>query len=245
MQDWASSEPHPQKLYERCFSRIFTISYVDKRSEIPLVTLLVLVWIAIHDDQCRVGTLSDALKLLKEALYEIQRGYNINQLGVDNGLADSSICAAGTFNKLMEKFTSVHPDIQVCFMSPATASLKLKHVVQEEVVLFCINSKNTALVDQVQKNGISEIWDHIRDTISEKMYDEFQDLYPQGKESYEFTGLIAAGIDIDISDLDLPRLLEASRKSCSQSSSLKRVSLFQPHDENDETEPSTKYSRSF
>ena len=249
IQDWGRSEPHAQDLYTRCLSRILTISYVDKQSNIPLISLFVLVWIAIQDDDCRVGPLTDALGLLKEALYEIQRGYNINPLGVDNARADSPICAGGTFNKLMEKFTSVHPDIQVCFMSPATASLKLKHVVQEEVVKYCINSQSRELADAVQENGVSEIWAPIRDIISEKIYDEFQDLYPQGKASVEFVQMIAAGIDIDISHLNLPQLFETSGNRPSSSSSSKRSysSFFTPqHDEEPEedgVEPSNKFAR--
>ena len=235
---WAHSEPHESGLYTTCLSRILKISYIDEQSNIALITLLALVWIAIHDDQCRVGTLAGALDLLKEALHEIQRGYNLDPLGMDDAEADKPICAGGTFNKLMEKFTSIHPDIQVCFMSPATASLKLKHVVQEEVIKYCVNAQNRGLAELVQQNGVSEIWDQIRHTVADNMYDEFHALYPHGKSSDQFNQLIEAGIDMDISHLNLPQLCDASIERSSASSSSKRSHsasrLFSPLQETEE-----------
>jgi hypothetical protein len=43
-----------------------------------------LAFTAIHDETKRQGTLEDALALFVEGLYEIQRGDNLNEDGIDN-----------------------------------------------------------------------------------------------------------------------------------------------------------------
>ena len=111
-------DEHKLAAAKRCFQRLSTINaFSDPKSAISLTTLLALIWLAIHDDEHREGTIDDAKRLLIEAFYEIQRGYNITEEGDDDGLDDSYICLAGTFNKVLEKFWAVHTDIELIYMT--------------------------------------------------------------------------------------------------------------------------------
>ncbi len=90
LQAWLNSESseHSLKLRaaKRCLERLITrdYSFVDPVSHVSTKQLLALVWIAIHDNAQRVGTLADAKSLFIEGLYEAQREYNLSETGVDN-----------------------------------------------------------------------------------------------------------------------------------------------------------------
>ena len=86
---------------------------------------------AIHDDEKRIGSVEYAKTQFVEGLCEIQRGYNLSEAGVYQGGEDQFICSMGTFNKLIEKLVSIHPDCQIRFITRETASLKLPIVVRE------------------------------------------------------------------------------------------------------------------
>ena len=118
---------------QRCFSRITAENYYhrDETSKVSIKQLLALAWLAIHDGERRICSLEDAKPLFIEGLYEIQRGYNKNA-----GNDDLSICAAGTFNKIVEKLAGIHPAVEVLFITQAGASAKLPIVVNEAAINF-------------------------------------------------------------------------------------------------------------
>jgi hypothetical protein len=198
---------------KRGFLRIVAPDYTftDKSSQVTIRQLLALTFLAIHDDEKRVGSLEDAEMQFVEALYEIQRGYNLSESGIDQGGQDRYICSAGTFNKLIEKLHGIHPDCRVLYITEETASLKLPIVVREEGMryLTTFSTTNAAealptftrLMAQVKQDGVEVIWDHIKNNIATRMFDEFGSLYRNITDPH-FTALIEAGKDVVLEDLN-------------------------------------------
>lgn len=64
------------------------------------------------------------------ALYEVQRGYNLDELGRDNKNArDAAICFGGTANKHCEALSSFSPFIQFLYVRGSTMDQQLKQIV--------------------------------------------------------------------------------------------------------------------
>lgn len=175
---------------KRCILRLSNNNCVfhDPVSHLSVKQLLCLFYIAIHDDNRRIGTLKDAKIQFIEALYEIQRGYNIDEQGIDDLKTDSYICVAGSFNKLIEKLVGIHKKCEILYITPQTASLKLKRVIDEEAKKFLhkkaeyINSSTSTLaffhlIEHLKKEGVSIIWEQIKPNVSSRMYDEFSDIH--------------------------------------------------------------------
>ena len=129
------------KAAARCIERMTApdFNFVDPVSKVGMKQLLALCFLAVQDDQLRMKecTKEDALSLLVEGLYEIQRAYNISNKGVDQGGSDRQGCAGGAFNKPIEKMSTVH---QLCkefrFISDRVATLKLPVVVLQEAKIY-------------------------------------------------------------------------------------------------------------
>jgi hypothetical protein len=203
---WANALPSGgvNDAAKRCVRRLSApdYTYTDEVSGVSTRQLLALSWLAMHDDAHREGSLDDALAQLSEGLYECQRGYNLSDVSVDNGHADSPICIAGTFNKLVEKLAGIHPDVCIKLITPKIATLKLLPIVKEAVMRYLTERANprtdaefvsiTALLKRVEEDGVSAIWDEIKDNVSAQMFEEFGSLYIN-KEDARFTGLVDAG----------------------------------------------------
>lgn len=245
------------KSAKKCIERITQpdYTYTDKTSNISILQLLALTFLAINDSGKRKGSLPDALSQYKEGLYEIQRGYNLTASGTDDGQNDDAyICTAGTFNKLIEKLQGIHPDCEVVFVTPGQASLKLPKVVKEvamrhlgslaspksseEVIAF------TQLISEVKDNGIEVIWNSIKEEVAHKIFEEFNEVF-KSRNDKEFNDLIQAGLYVDLGDLkQFEEQLEKSegyRKN--RSNSLRGSGIFskamQKNDKNDKNEPSS------
>src|SRR3990167_7222643 len=136
-----SDDSQKNKAAKRCVLRIAAPNYTftDPSSHITTRQLLALTFLAICDDAHRMASLDDAKAQFVEGLYEIQRGYNLSDTGVDRGGEDRPICSAGTFNKLIEKLQGIHPDGQIRFITRETASLKLPIVVRETVRTYLLS----------------------------------------------------------------------------------------------------------
>ncbi len=206
---------------ERLLDNDYTFS--DPVSKIQTRTLLVYVWLAIHDDTLRKGTLEDALALFLEGLREIHRGYNFDKNDIDRGGPDKPICAAGTFNKLIEKLVGIHPDAKIDFLSKSLASLKLPVVVRESsqeylsvLAAHTIDLKDLqkfmSLIDEVRDNGVEIIWPHIKQKVRQRMFDEFGTLF-HDRNDQEFTSMIDTGLytKIDLQQLSFQHELTSSR----------------------------------
>ena len=215
---------------KRCFKRLSSpfYTYSDKVSDVSTRQLLALSWLAIHDEANRHGSLSDALNQFCEGLYESQRGYNFSDEGVDNGGVDNLICTAGTFNKLVEKLEGIHPDVIIKVITPKIAGLKLPAVVKEEVNRYLTEITNpttvigfvsiSALLKKIEEDGVSVIWDKIKENVSTRMFEEFGSLY-DNKEDARFAGLVDAGQYVNLGQLpSFQKILSESkgyRKYCS------------------------------
>ena len=94
----------------------------DKTSEIDIQTFLALFWNAAHDDNLRSEnvTQQDALSTIVQSLYEIKRGYNIDEKNKDDNKDDSTICYGGTFNKIYEKSCGIIKDAKMIFLTKET-----------------------------------------------------------------------------------------------------------------------------
>jgi hypothetical protein len=198
-----SDDSQKNKAAKRCVFRITAPGYtfLDPSSKITTRQLIALTYLAIVDVYKREGNLEDATAQFVEGLYEIQRGYNLSESGLDNGLQDRSICSAGTFNKLIEKLQGIHPDCQIRFITKGTASLKLPIVVREEAMRYLAPLANpstvegfrefTQLMSQVKEDAVAVIWDKIKGNVADRMFDEFGGLY-QDRADHSFTDLVDA-----------------------------------------------------
>ncbi len=206
-----SDEGEKNKAAKRRILRITAIDYIfiDKRSKVSLRQLLALVYLAILDENHREGSLQDAKKMLIEALYEIQCGYNLSEQGQYLGGEDRCICISGTFNKLIEKLHGIHSDCKVRFVNSRTVSLKLPIIVQEQSLAYLLSLASpdnrqdflafTQLIQRLKTQGIEVIWNSIKESVMTKLFDEFSDFY-QNKENKDLLALVHEGQCAALSD---------------------------------------------
>ena len=198
----------------RCLERITAIDYTfnDIASNVSTQQLLALNYRALTDDTQRIGKIGDAVTLFIEGLYEMQRGYNLSARGVDRGGEDDSICTAGTFNKLIEKLISIHPDCSINFISLEVASLKLPVIVREEArrYLKSLADPQSAeerlsfihLMGEVNTEGTAVIWDNIKAQVDSRIREEFGSLVSSIEDgAARLAGLIDAGKHTPLNDL--------------------------------------------
>ncbi len=188
---------------KRGFHRITAanFSHEDEVSHVSVKQLLALFWLAINDDKNRTGTFADAKSQLMQGLYEVQRGYNLSDVGVDDACeADSLICNGGTFNKIIEKLIGVHPDVDVLFITTEGASSKLPIVVNEIAMTYLQQKTVIELTEiRAQEDVLAFIWKDIFGMVSTSIFAEFGSLYEDGIDSYEFKRFIEVGVIVDLS----------------------------------------------
>lgn len=197
----------------RGFNRLTALdqTFVDPGSGIGLRRLVGLVILAMNDAGRRVGTLDDARSLMVQALYEIQREYNLSAAGVDDQQSDDEVsCPGGAFNKFIEKMHGVLPDCRMVFITQATASLKFPIVIREEARRYLKGLANPGteagahafadLMANVENEGVSFIWAKIKSMVASRMFDEFGSLYTSVNDP-KFLDFIAAGEYTPLGDL--------------------------------------------
>jgi hypothetical protein len=253
-----SDDCDKNKAAKRCILRIAQPHYVftDSTSDISTRQLLALTYLAIEDDTKRTGSLDDAKKRFVQALYEIQRGYNLSDSGVDDGKPDDRlICSGGTFNKLIEKLVGVHPDCEIIYITKTTASMKLPIVVREEAMRYIESLANpntaeglrafTRLISQVKEDGIEVMWNQIKGNVADRMFDAFGSLY-RDRVDHSFTGVIEAGQYTELPDLSIFQEQVQSSKGYHQfcSQMLRRPGIFFEH-RHDNPEAQNEYDRNF
>jgi len=179
--------------------------YLDSGSGVYLGQLLALSYLAIQDDSKRMGSVADAQALLVDGLYEIQRGGNIQDDGLDNGNpVDIPICQSGAFNKILEKLNGIHADVEIYFVTHASASAKFPIVAKEEAYAYLrINStpiteaEYQKAQDMVQKlredQTIEHIWSIIEPRVKDRIWEEFQDAYAGNIHAEKFIELMSYG----------------------------------------------------
>jgi hypothetical protein len=227
LSNWLHGQPNSSKKVEaakRCLPRLTAEDYhfIDPDSGISTKALLALMWIAIHDEERRQSTLEDALSMLVEGLYEIQREYNLSKTGVDDGAVhDKPACPAGTFNKIVEKGAGVLPDVEIVLMNLTGFNLKFPRVVREVAMTYLKGLSreilSSLLTDIKKDNSVAAIWDEIKELITTKMFEEFAPLFQNNRDLPAFLDNIATGEYLVLSPNDV-NALEQSLCSASVSS---------------------------
>lgn len=178
-------------------------TYCDPISKVSFKHMLALSFFAFTDNQLLLCSAKDAKQQFISALYEIQRGYNLDENGVDNlDPLDKPICPGGSFNKLSEKLKGFHPDANLKYMTKLTAGFKLLRVIQEEAssLLFKFSfPKNIKdlftfihLINKVKQHGVESLFYSIKNRIRQRMFIEFEPLYRR-QDNPEFIKLIEVG----------------------------------------------------
>ena len=209
---WVNEQPNDDALAvnstaKRCIERLTqpTSSFTDPESKITLHQLLALTWLAMHDDSQRTGILKDAKKQFSEGLYDIQRNYSLSEDFKERGIRrDLWACYSGTFNKLIERLVSIHPDAVQNYITKQAASERLPKLVLQEAQIYLHSG-------QASKNLTSEaFFEAIKEKVKEKLLDEFDAVFvgppemPQKRRDElqtELNEIIDAGQYVDLSEL--------------------------------------------
>ena len=94
--------------------------FIDHKSQLSIKELITLTLLAGEDENYRLYSFNDYLENMILALYEIQRGYNIEN-GIDDMRDyDDIICLGGTFNKIIEKMVGILPDCHIVYITSDT-----------------------------------------------------------------------------------------------------------------------------
>lgn len=175
-------------------------TFSDTISTVTIRQLLALTWLAIHDDNVRLGTLSESRRQLIEGLYESR------YLATDNNPTNSH----KIFSKLLEKLSAIHPDVRLKYINPAIATLTLPSIVKEETLRYLQENttplsadefvKITTLLKQIKREGVSVIWDVIKDKVAARMFQEFSALYSH-QDDPNFQQLINGGRGVELGEI--------------------------------------------
>src|SRR3990167_4435658 len=218
-----------QEKAKQAFQRISVDAYgehIDSTSNTDVRTLLALVWLAIQDKDRRGGPLLDATTVFVKGLYDIARGGNLNDDGIDNKHPENSfICAPGAFNKLIELLVGMHPDPKKTHLKSNSTTIYYQKIVSEEVRKDLINSLSEVktmpeaeafneFLIQLERDGMDDrMWAVIQPRVSDALWnafmvgatkeavDAFSRHYPSGKTNQQYQDLISAGRDIDLAVL--------------------------------------------
>ncbi|MES2663553.1 MAG: hypothetical protein V4629_09660 [Pseudomonadota bacterium] len=167
------------------------LEHIDKKSSVSVQQFLALFWTAIHDEKQREKGVSkhDGEQAIINALYETQRGYNLNEQTdpQDDGEEDSPICAGGTFNKISEKQVSILKDMKFEFVNSKTFNDRIHHEirVQAQQLLETADNKKTLIVE-VQENEhylTLNIWNQIKQNVCNRIQEAFDGKIIQGKNT--------------------------------------------------------------
>jgi beta-phosphoglucomutase-like phosphatase (HAD superfamily) len=130
----------------------------------------------------------------------------------DLGGEDNPICAAGTFNKLMEKLSGIHADVQVDYITHELASFKFQKLAEEQAIRYLqsLTAAQTAedyrqvkdLLEQLKQDGsLERIWDKMKARVQEEVWDEFKVAYAHRPDDARFLALIDNGQYLPSPDL--------------------------------------------
>lgn len=206
----ALNDSHRHQVAKRAILRLCAPIYTfTDNSGVSTRELLALIYTAINDDETRLGLREDGFSRFIDALYEIQRGYNI-EANEPETAPDSAICSAGTFNKLIEKMVGVHPDAILIFINAQTAGLRLERYAQVEAMTYlrALAASKTMqeftnfirVLKGIEANGFDFIFTAFAINLAQHFFPEYEALYPQGKDDPRFLELIAIARDFDLNE---------------------------------------------
>jgi hypothetical protein len=185
--------------------------FIEPISNVSLIELLALAYIAIHDCSKCLAKIDDAKALLVDGLYEIQRGYNIEHQHPDEE-EDLSLCLSGAFNKLMEKLNGIHRDVEICFITHGMATIKFPIIIKQVFMRYLSQLVQVKTAHDYQTSlqiiqklkadqNIEEIWPKIQSAVISELWDEFHEAYYNNSRHPDFNALINSGIYFTPPDL--------------------------------------------
>ncbi len=123
-------------------------------------------------------TSANYLIAFTKALYEIQRGGNLDETGVDNGLANSPICYGGSANKFCERLQGFSGLIKFLFVNDQTIALKIKQLtfnsLLEQANMLCTEAIEGS---DIEKAAFCQFIDDLMDDdkVSDRFVEKFDD----------------------------------------------------------------------
>ncbi len=220
---------------KRYLERIDTTNYYNSFSKLNVEQLLLCCWEGIHDKARRLVSLDDAKQALITGLYEIQRGYNLNEDNVDDGAEDRPICLKGTFIKLVSSLNKIHSAVDIIFITSKQASMKLPAVVKSCLDVYLKEQQNflsrqhfLALLERLQEDGVKYVENEIKEQVASLMMDEFGSLYNSNDQHIGFVNLLNAFEFVDVSsiiDSYQKRSIESIFAECAAASSSESTGL--------------------
>ena len=157
--------------------------FKDPKSELSINQLIALTHMAAQDDKYRQHTYKDYLEAMILALYEIQRGYNINNIdSIDDGSNDSPICLSGTFNKIIERMISILPDCHIHLITFQTISIKTNQLINNIISKFFDERASLDLPNEDELSSLeitqrATYINHLKDIINSESNHEDNPLF--------------------------------------------------------------------
>lgn len=228
---------------KRCIEYLTDDSYFfeDPASKINMQQLLGLSWVAFHDDVKRIGTLDAAKGSFINAIYQAKREGNISEDGVDNNaLNDLTSCPSGIFNKIINGLQGHYPDFEIIVQTREQVALKFPIIVVEEIQFYLSSQFMKAirsgkqeeiqvvftLVEAIKLDGAGVVLDNIRDSVSNRILDDFNELYPT-KNAAGLENLLKTIEDVNLSGVEFSLFkLTNEYYNYSETQSIKSVAFF-------------------
>ncbi len=157
--------------------KLQTLYFTDPSSQVTLQQLVNFIWMGINDPSERKGERDDAIAGLVKALYEVQRGGNLDETGVDDGKPDALICPAGTFNKLVEGMAGRLNSVNLEFVTAETIRMKFLACAHKIAVAHLSElsaDSRQAWREECPEGDLGDkIWDAISRDVATPLYAEF------------------------------------------------------------------------
>ncbi len=189
---------------KRCVARLKGMDFLDDRSGISMQDALGLVWLGINDlaaqendlpkdtkitelkEETRLELIAERRTALLKVFYEIQRGYNINGQGIDNGAVDASTCVSGSFNKLVAALGGGrHAKVHIYFVTPKTITKKLLALVNQAFEELSVQQKRAYARDwdnEDSPNNSTKFFEKIKQGVQKQLKAEFAEFKAEVKD---------------------------------------------------------------
>lgn len=164
---------------KKCFERLLKTDFKHKELGFTMVQALALTQFAIDDEKNHLpgvqkGNIQEAIV---EGLYEIERGYNLDEQGKDEKNQESlNICLGGSFNKFFEKLHGRHTLVEILFVTKETAGLKARQILSDSFLKLS-EEKKAEVAKEWKKSGAppDEFIDSQCQQVRDELFREFVD----------------------------------------------------------------------
>ncbi|MDG2348991.1 MAG: hypothetical protein P8L77_06000 [Gammaproteobacteria bacterium] len=151
---------HQKQVALRSFNK--HIDFFDLGSVVSYNQLIALTFVGAKNDDYRQHTFNDYLEAIILAFYEVQRGYNLNEAGIDDMKKDDMpICESGSFNKIVEKMVGILPDCEIKNINYEVIYLQLFSTIKSEIINLFTKPKTIILPKSTASTDDSTLLDEI------------------------------------------------------------------------------------